>query len=86
MINQSGSFLDFNLKRFLETIKTSADSKRDLDSWQMEFKNDVVKLNALQLAPVTIVFGNVRFKFLFYYKIAIKMIFSNIYYYLENYN
>jgi hypothetical protein len=51
-----------NLRRFLETIKTNKDSKKDLDGWQMEFKNDVIKLNAVQQAPITVVFGNVRYK------------------------
>ncbi len=55
-----------NLRRFLDTIQNNEDSKNDLNNWQMEFKNDVIKLNAVQQAPVTVQFGNVRYKLIFF--------------------
>lgn len=48
------------LKRFLETIKKQPGTQQELDSWEMSFSNDVVKVQATELASCTVIFGNDR--------------------------
>jgi hypothetical protein len=33
------------LKRFLDKLRNHPDAKKDLENWQMEFSNDVVKVS-----------------------------------------
>lgn len=47
------------LRQFIDKITRHPESKKDLDEWQMDFSTNVVKVDALVLAPVTIAFGNV---------------------------
>ena len=46
------------LRSLLNTIHTQPEAQRDLDNWQMEFSNDVVKVNARILQTVTVCFAN----------------------------
>ena len=47
------------LKNFLETIKNNPDVHKDLDNWQMAFSDEVIKVQATHLAPITVQFSSV---------------------------
>jgi len=47
------------LRKFLDTIKKTPESQKELENWQMEFSSDVVKVNATILPTVTVQFQNV---------------------------
>ncbi len=46
------------LRRFLDTIKTNPDAKQDLDNWKISFSDDVIKVPATHMIPITVTFGN----------------------------
>jgi hypothetical protein len=47
------------LKSFLEKITKTPEAQKDLANWEMEFSSEVVKVNALVLVPITVIFNNV---------------------------
>ena len=46
------------LREFLNTIRKKKETQYDLENWQMEISEDVVKVNATALATVTVCFAN----------------------------
>ncbi len=48
------------LRKFLDTIKNQPNAQKDLEDWQMAFSDDVVKVQATHLAPITVQFSNVN--------------------------
>ena len=46
------------LRGLLNTIHVQPEASRDLNNWQMEFSNDVLKVNAYILPTVTVCFSN----------------------------
>jgi aubergine len=46
------------LARFLDSIKNNQAAQTELKNWKMDFADDVIKVNAKVLAPVTIIFQN----------------------------
>ena len=46
------------LRQLLNTIHKKPEAQSDLEKWQMEISEDVVKVNATALATVTVCFAN----------------------------
>ena len=46
------------LREFLNTIRKKKETQYDLENWQMEISEDVVKVNATALATITVCFAN----------------------------
>ena len=54
-----------SLRRFLNTINTNENSKKDLNSWKLGFSEDTVVVNAKIMDNVVINYSdNVNFRFL----------------------
>jgi len=45
-------------KRFIDTIKNQPEAQKDLENWKMNFSDEVVKVSATHMAPITIIFEN----------------------------
>jgi hypothetical protein len=52
------------LHQLMDKIKRNPDAKLDFDSWQMQFSQEVVKVNATIMVPITIQYNDVIWLFL----------------------